>query len=201
MKLTSDIKFSDLRVHYETGRAYTIKLNGYGKRTAYRNGKMTDIGDIESNKWCALMRELIHREKEDFLQADLTEWYHEYPALRDRKRLEEYTLELHAARVFDDEAWVDFVPFNRKYRPKVLEDIELIRVETMCCKKACQVTQRQIECAYDGKICCPYCGRYSEFAYPESPDCEAPYSYQHMETDELHISLKGSDFSDGNRKQ
>lgn len=37
--------------------------------------------------------------------------------------------------------------------------------------------------------------------YPESPDCEAPYSYQHMETDALHISSRGSDFSDGNQKQ
>ena len=37
--------------------------------------------------------------------------------------------------------------------------------------------------------------------YPESPDCEAPYSYQHMETDALHISSRGSDLSDGNQKQ
>ena len=79
--------------------------------------------------------------------------------------MEEYALSLHAARIFEDPAWADYVPFNRQYRPEILETAKLVWIKTSCCPKAGQITEKQLEKAvYMGyRIRCPHCGRFGDF--------------------------------------
>ena len=35
-------------------------------------------------------------------------------------------LQLHVDRIFDHPRWVDFVPFNRQYRPEILQTAHLV---------------------------------------------------------------------------
>ena len=116
-QLKPETTFEDLRARYGTGRAFTAISNGYEKKTHYRIGMMTNLGDIEKSEWISMMKALIAREKEEYLQAYLKEWFHDDPMCRVKDELEEHTLRLHAMRIFDDEEWVDFIHFNRKYRP------------------------------------------------------------------------------------
>ncbi|MFR6041929.1 MAG: hypothetical protein ACLUHL_11220 [Dysosmobacter welbionis] len=60
--------------------------------------------------------------------------------------------------------WVDYIPFNRKYRPQVLEQAHIVTVFNACCGKPGEVTQEQIDRAWRGQIACPCCGRWSLFS-------------------------------------
>ena len=54
-------------------------------------------------------------------------------------------LQLHISRIFDNPRWVNFIPFNREYRPEVLEHASLVTVINECCGKPGEVTQEQID--------------------------------------------------------
>lgn len=60
------LKFSDLRVHYGTGRSIHVSGTGRDKKFRYRCGAMTDLGDLEISEWKSLLNALIeyHGEKE-----------------------------------------------------------------------------------------------------------------------------------------
>ncbi len=162
-QLKPEITFEDLRVHYGTGRAFTVISNGYEKKTHYRSGMMTNLGDIKKSEWISMMKALIAREKEEYLQAYLKEWFCDDPVYHDKNDLELHTLELHAMRIFDDELWVDFIPFNRKYRPEVLDKTKLVQVINTCCQRHGWVTMKSAMNAHSGINYCPHCGRYTEF--------------------------------------
>ena len=161
-KLKPETTFADLRVRYGTGRAYTV-FKGQEKVSRYRIGMMTRLGDIERSEWVSLIKALIVREKEEDLQAHLREWCGRDPMYRDKADQEIHTLTLHAARIFDDEKWVDFVPFNQKYRPEVLAKTELVQVINTCCRRPGWVTKTLAMRHYGGIGYCPRCGRYTEF--------------------------------------
>ncbi len=162
-KLTPEMTFSDLRVMYGTGRAYTVGSNRYDKKTFYRNGQMTKLGDIECSEWRQLMKELIIREGEEELQEHLIEWCKSYPWLHGRKEIEMEALELHASRIFDDEEWEDFLSFNKKYRPEALEGVEFVYIINECCNKPGRVTAKELKRVYAGTMRCPHCGRYTPY--------------------------------------
>lgn len=111
-KLMPEMTFEDLRVRYGTGRAYTV-FKGQEKLSRYRVGMMTKFGDIERSEWVTLIKALIARENEEDLQTHLKEWCSKDPMYHDKNDQEIYVLELHAARIFDNEEWVDFIPFNQ----------------------------------------------------------------------------------------
>ncbi len=122
--LVSDLSFSDLRVHYFTGVAVRKLGEQRNKSSGYRNGVMTGLGDLEFPVWETLVRDLIHRSDEDELLGSLIAWLEAMPWLHTKREVELYALELHAGCIFDNPDWVDYVEFNRKYRPEKLQGDE-----------------------------------------------------------------------------
>jgi len=120
----ADLSFSNLRVHYFTGVSVLRLGNQRNKTSGYRNGVMTGLGDLEFPVWETLVRDLIHRSGEDELLNSLITWLEDAPWLRTKHEVELYALELHAGRIFDNPGWVDYVAFNRKYRPDKFEGDE-----------------------------------------------------------------------------
>ena len=113
--------FTELRVHYRTGRAYTISGSGRDRVTGYRSGIMCDLGDIEESEWCQMVRDLIDQSGEKELHNQLLEYIREtYPWCKTKAEREQEALELHTCRIFDNKKWVSFTEFNQKYRPEVL---------------------------------------------------------------------------------
>ncbi|MCI9176432.1 MAG: hypothetical protein HFH49_16165 [Lachnospiraceae bacterium] len=165
-KPIGELKFSDLRVHYGTGSAVHIFGTGRNKKFRYRNGMMTDLGDLEIYEWKSLMNALIEHHGEQEIQQQLRQWSRtECRWLHSEDEVEEYALSLHAARIFEDPAWAGYVPFNRQYRPEILETAKLVWIKTSCCPKAGQITEKQLEKAVymDYRIRCPHCGRFGDF--------------------------------------
>lgn len=120
-KNPADLTFEDLRAHFGTGRAFIKSGSGRDAVYGYRNGVMTDVGDIEESEWAQLMIALIKRSSEEGLQAQLRLWAKEHCAwLHTKKEVEMYALELHSSRIFDNPKWVDYELFNREYRPHAL---------------------------------------------------------------------------------
>jgi len=120
----ADLSFSDLRVHYFTGVSVRRLGDQRNKSSGYRNGVMTGLGDLSFPVWETLVRDLIHRSGEDELLNSLIAWLEATPWLRTTRDKELYALELHAGRIFDNPDWVDYVEFNRKYRPDKLQGDE-----------------------------------------------------------------------------
>lgn len=119
---TEKLTFADLRKHYGTGRAYTISGSGRDRKTGYRQGVMTDIGDIELSDWKKLVYILIERAGEEQMQQWLRTWYAEYMPWEVRKEDQETeALDAHVRRCFDDPKWVQYIEFNQKFRPELLK--------------------------------------------------------------------------------
>lgn len=68
------LTFEDLRCHFRTGRSYVISGTGRDRKTGYRTGIQTDVGDIEVSEWKMLMKDLIRRSDEEFLYKLLFQW-------------------------------------------------------------------------------------------------------------------------------
>lgn len=126
MKLNYDIAslaFEDIREHYGTGRSYLISDGVRGKKYGYRSGVQTKIGDIEEFEWEALAVKLIERDGEQTLQENLLDWIkNQCPWLHTQRERKHYALCLHVSRIFDNEEWVDYIPFHKEYRPEKLND-------------------------------------------------------------------------------
>lgn len=107
----------DLHAHFSTGQSILLSGSGRDKKYGYRNGIQTDLGDIRNDVWRDLVRELIVRSHEEDLFDKLLEWEKEHTYwLKTKAELEHYTLELYAARIFDNPKWVD-------YQKKIVESI------------------------------------------------------------------------------
>ena len=121
----SDLSFEDLHFRYATGVAIKSVGDKGSKASGYRHGVMTSLGDLEIPLWESLIRDLIHRSGEDDLLSALTNWAENTPWLRSRREVELYALELHSSRIFDNPKWVAYEEFNKKYRPKCLNNQEV----------------------------------------------------------------------------
>ena len=117
-----DLSFADLRVHYGTGRSNVISGFGRNCKREYRRGVQTNLGDLKISEWTRLMHALIAHVGEQQLHSMLIEWVRQnYPWNWSKGEIEHYALKLHACRIFGDPKWIDYIPFNRKYRPDVLK--------------------------------------------------------------------------------
>lgn len=161
--------FDDLKFHYATGRSFTISGSGRNAKKGYRFGIMCNLGNLEEHKWCALMDELIDRSGERKLHNQLLEWLEDNPLHMARKELDIEVLRLHSMRMFDCERWRDFIPFNQRYRPDVLQKAKTRWIKTTCCRQPGRVTQAQLDEKHhqnsDGQrtVSCPICGRWSTY--------------------------------------
>ena len=160
----SPLTFSDLRFRYQTGRSFLISGSGRYKNYGYRHGVMCALGDLEQSEWIRLMRELIAQSGEQQLYNQLLLWYTEHNhAHSSHSELQMEALLAHSHRLFDCECWVDFVPFNARFRPDVLTRTKLTLIQCSCCDERGLITQAQIDNAYNGTVSCPVCGRWSPF--------------------------------------
>ena len=157
-----NITFEDVNLHYGTGRSITHG-SGRDRTHTYRSGVATNVGDIEEGVWREVIKRLIVRNNEQALYSALKKWCNETDDGQTHRQKEHDALQLHAARIFDNPRWVDFIPFNKRFRPKILENNPLVTVVCSCCEKSGQTTKEQIEQAYNHCICCPSCGRFSTF--------------------------------------
>ena len=156
------LTFADLELRYDTQKGFTW-FDGRYKRKGLVGFAVTPVGEIKRSDWERMIRQLIQEAGEEELFSRLLEWTEENtPWLRKESERISYALELHAARIFDNEAWVGFVPFNRKHRPDKLSESGLVSVITSCYGRSGIVTLEQIKRG-DGVVCCPYCGRFTEY--------------------------------------
>lgn len=162
----SEISFADLRCHFQTGRSYVISGEGRNRVYGYRNGVQCNLGDIEQSEWRQMVRVAIQDAGEQELYKQLLEHLkdHNY-AKESSKELEFKALQLHAARIFDNEVWADFLKFNRKYRPEIASTTRLVWIVTGCCKKPGEITQAMLNShnQINGSVCCPHCGRWAHY--------------------------------------
>lgn len=161
----AEIPASDLSVLYRTGRAMLLSGSGRDKRYSYRHGVMTRIGDIEAEQWKSLAKQWIEANGEKTLFEHVLEWTQEHHVGKPAKaELEMDALETHMRRLFDNPLWYGFVGFNRKYRPEVLANAELVTITCACCNHPGQVPMAVVRGAgNDGCIPCPVCGQWSEY--------------------------------------
>lgn len=85
---------------------------------------MTNMGDIEKGEWATLARNLVDKYNESDLFNQLMQWYTDMIPFIGRQKQHEresYVLQLHMSRIFDHKDWVDYIPFNAKYRPNILK--------------------------------------------------------------------------------
>lgn len=112
-----------------------------------------------------MVKDVISREGEQQLYQQLLQHLKDHNYAKESKsELEFNALQLHAARIFDNEAWVDFLRFNRKYRPDVAASARLVRIRPICCKMPGEITQTMLEQNKSTNTApCPHCGRWAEY--------------------------------------
>lgn len=164
----SKLEFEDLRWKYGTFQSVSTG-SGRDKKYSSWSGVKTRIGEIGESVWYQAAEELIREKGEQELLGYLTQWCSERNFLKESAgEIRKKALQLHVDRIFDHPRWVDFVPFNRRYRPDVLKTAHLVTVINECCQKPGVVTQEQIDAAYEGTIACPCCGKWSHFDIVDS---------------------------------
>lgn len=112
-----EITFESLVSMYGTGRSVTISGSGRDRKTRYRAGHMTALGDIEESAWASLVEALVEREGErelfQSLLAYITDTCH---WLHSTKERHEYALQVHCRRLFDNPQWAGYTEFNNQHR-------------------------------------------------------------------------------------
>ena len=165
----STLEFEDLRWQYGVFQSIST---GSGRHKVYSSwiGVKTNIGEIEESVWCQAAEQLIQQKGEQEILDALVQWGMEHNYLKEPAGVvRKEALHHHVNRIFDNPRWVDFVPFNRRYRPEVLKTAHLVTVVNECCQEPGVVTQEQIDAAYKGTIACPCCGKWSHFDIVDSP--------------------------------
>ena len=113
-KPREDLTFEDLHCCYSTFRPYV--KSGSGRDKVYDSfvGVVTPVGEIEISEWRGLVKELIARAGEEELFEHLKVWAKEECAwLHTKQEIEDYALELHANRIFDNPDWADYQSFRK----------------------------------------------------------------------------------------
>lgn len=158
----NNISFADLRVHHWTGRSILRSQCGRTKTYDYRNGAVTDLGDLELSEWAALAQGVIEKNEEQKLFGQLKSWLSRNH-FRTQSELLYEALSLHMARIFDNPKWVNYVSFNQQYRPEVLENVCLIEIQTECCSLPGYITKEILAGQFEKRVPCPICGKLSHF--------------------------------------
>ena len=168
----SRLTFSDIRIMFGTGRSIASG-SGREKTHSYRIGCQTQIGDVKADVWIKLAELLIIQAGEEDTLTRLIEYMRSQPWIKQESlsKIREKALELHVSRIFDNPAWVDYIPFNESWRPEILDSVELINVLPSCCQKAGRITENQIQ-RYTGEETapCPHCGRLGLFLRIDSDE-------------------------------
>ncbi|MCD7991935.1 MAG: hypothetical protein LUK37_09220 [Clostridia bacterium] len=164
------LRLEDIRFLFGTGMGMT-KGRGRDKEKFFRKGVQTEIGDIREDVWYQLAEQVIGLHGETWLLEALETWYREmkhYP--RHGFDVHKMALELHSNRIFNSEGWIDYLRFNRRFRPEVLEGRRFPKVRVDCCQgEICEVTEEMIQ---RGSAPCPRCGAFRDYEVIEWPGRE-----------------------------
>ena len=159
----------DIRFMYGTGIS---EPDGFGrqKKRSLRNGVQTQIGDIREDLWYQLAEQVIGLHGETWLLEALEVWCREemhYP--RYGFDLHKEALELHSHRIFDSEGWIDYIAFNRRFRPEVVEGRRFPRIRVGCCdREISEATEEMLE--RRDVAPCPKCGAFRSYEVIERPE-------------------------------
>lgn len=163
------------------GRAILLSGTGRDKKYGYRHGVYCKLGDIERSEWMRLMKDLIERSGEDQIHRQMLCWHKEHSYLKETSEQIAFSVLIkHSMRLFDDQQWVEYLKFNQRYRPDVLENVAVARVRSACCQRDFLTTQALLDSSYNGTTCCQICGRWAEYevlatgAYTELRKEETP---------------------------
>ena len=119
------------------------------------------------SEWIHLVKDLIVQTGEQELYQQLLSFVGKHNhAKAPKSELEKEALELHAARIFDNPLWVNFIAFNEQFRPEVLRSVRLISVLPDCCKRVGQITEASY-LEYNpakGENFCPHCRRWTKIS-------------------------------------
>lgn len=122
------ITFSDIHWRYGTFWPYSTG-SGRDKKHFSRSGVATPIGDIQEDLWYQVAEHIAKREGEEWLVDALTQWNKEHNYMKESpSELRKDALQSYSHRLYDNPRWVDFIPFNRRFRPEVLESARLVKV-------------------------------------------------------------------------
>lgn len=158
------LSFEDIRFKFGTGVG-SSSGRGRDKKLIYRFGVQTEIGDIREDLWYQLAEQVIGLHGEAWLLEALETWCRDYPRLNFDPHKE--ALELHCSRIFDCEGWVDYIPFNRRFRPEVVAGRRFPKIRVDCCQREiCEATEEMIQ---RGSAPCPGCGAFRSFEVMERP--------------------------------
>lgn len=166
---STQITRESLRFMYGTGQAFTFKNSQGHKISRYRVGVQTVLGDIEVSLWTELVKKLIEQKNDQEIFRQLLEWEkaHNYIDSKTDADLLYDTLKCYTHRIYDNKAWWDYVRFNFKYRPEILEnDSDLLLVRLACCGRECRIPKEQKQHNYEAPdtVPCPYCNRSTMFS-------------------------------------
>lgn len=157
-----ELKYEDISPGPRTGRAYS-EGRGRNKKSWYRTGVMTKIGDIRLDVWIQAAQALIEKNGDEELLKAVME-YRKNDFFHTMTNEEKLTKCLNnvVSRLIDRPEWVGFIPFNAKYRPEKLEQVEIVKILTACCNEWCDIPLAQILNSPAGRIRCPLCGIFTE---------------------------------------
>uniref|UniRef100_UPI002A8053D9 hypothetical protein n=1 Tax=Enterocloster bolteae TaxID=208479 RepID=UPI002A8053D9 len=120
--------------------------------------------------WYQLAEQVIGLHGETWLLEALEVWCKEekhYP--RYGFDLHKEALDLHSNRIFDSEGWIDYIPFNRRFRPEVVEGRRFPRIRVDCCdREISEATEEMLE--RRDVAPCPKCGAFRSYEVIERPE-------------------------------
>lgn len=160
-----EITLDKFRRKYGTFQCRCVGLDRIGRKK-YNNriGVQTDLGDIEISLWKDLVRKTIASMGETDLYNHYFVWISTHEKnISDKDEREQYALEGHIDRLFDDPCWEDFVPFNRKYRPKYLAEFELVRIKHLCCNYIEEATRAWADQLKVTELRCRRCSKTAPY--------------------------------------
>lgn len=164
---TEQITQENLRLHYGTGINITEKNSQGDKKSKYRIGVQTNLGDIEKSLWIELVEQLIEKQNDQELFKKIFEWEKDNNYIQSKTKKDIYVdaLEVYTYRLYDNKKWWDYVRFNMKYRPEILDDPSLMRVHLDCCGRYSNLPKEQVQHNHEAPdtIPCPYCNKGTSF--------------------------------------
>lgn len=159
----TELTFATLQPQVKIGQSYTISGTGRNRVVGYRHLVRCVLGDIEESEWHELVQKVIQKTGEQRLFENLLSYERDHNYVRRTKaELQQYVMKLHCGRIFDDPLWVNFLEFNRKYRPEALDGVKLVWIQTTCCPRPGQTTAALTQ-KHPCTIHCPHCGRWSPY--------------------------------------
>jgi len=115
------LSYEDIRLRFHTAKFVRRSDSKDKKDGYYRIGVMTQIGDIERNDWNKLAEDLIEKSGDKEMFLNLEHWYRDNCAwLKINEEIHDYTLECFVAGIHNNSDWVDYIAFNKLYRPELI---------------------------------------------------------------------------------